>query len=299
MSNFLLGMDLGGSKIEAVVLDGSGKTVFQKRIATPASNYRAILKSMHHLLDLAESSVGRTLEVGIGTPGALSPKTGLLRNSNTVCMNNRNLLEDMITELKRPVRIENDANCFTLSEAIDGAASEVAIVFGVIIGTGTGGGLVFNKQLIKGPHAIAGEWGHNPLPWPQQFDICRECYCGKQGCIETYLSAPGFSGNVQSLIGQKLNSQDIVGRAEQGDEVFLQQMDHYYDQMARALAHVINIIDPEIIVFGGGMSNLQGIYTEVPKRLGDYVFSDYIAPRLSPPKYGDSSGVRGAAWLWS
>lgn len=298
MSDFRLGIDLGGSKIEAVVLDGSGQMVYQQRIDTPTHDYRAILSSIRYLLEQAESSAGLRLEVGLGTPGALSPKTGLLRNSNTVCMNGQDLLADLEQELQRPVRIQNDANCFALSEAMDGAAADYSVVFGVIIGTGTGGGLVFNKQLITGPHAIAGEWGHNNLPWLQPFDVPRPCYCGKHGCIETYLSGPGLAGNVESLTGQALSSREIVQLAEQGDEVFIQQMDHYYDQMARALAHVINIVDPDAIVLGGGMSNIAGIYREVPARLEQYVFSDFVATKILPPKFGDASGVRGAAWLW-
>ena len=238
------------------------------------------------------------LKVGIGTPGAISPRSGLLRNSNTVCLNGKHLLKDLQECLGKPVRIQNDANCFSLSEAMDGAAADYALVFGVIIGTGTGGGLVRDKKLIAGHHAIGGEWGHNPLPWLQPFDITGDCYCGKQGCIETFLSGPGFARNVKALTGKKLNSRQIVQAAQQGDLLCLQQMDYYFDQMARALAHVINIFDPDAIVLGGGMSNIQQIYDEVPQRLEQYVFSDYVETALLAPKYGDSSGVRGAAWLW-
>ncbi|MCK4710830.1 MAG: ROK family protein [Gammaproteobacteria bacterium] len=290
---------MGGTKIEAVLLDSSGKTVFKQRVATPADDYREILSSIQGLLQQAENYAGEQLNVGIGTPGALSPKTGLLRNSNTVCMNGQNLLKDLQLLLQRPVRIQNDANCFALSEAIDGAAAEDEVVFGVIIGTGTGGGLVVNKQLVTGPHAIAGEWGHNFLPWTQSFDASRNCYCGKQSCIETFLSGPGMAANVKALTGNSLTSRQIVARAGQGDAMCMEQLDHYYDQMARALAMLINIIDPDAIVLGGGMSNIQGIYKEVPKRLQQYVFSDFVETKLLPPKFGDSSGVRGAAWLWS
>lgn len=299
MSAFKLGIDLGGSKIEAVLLDTVGQVSWQQRVETPAEDYNAILASICLLHEQAEAQAAEELALGIGTPGAISPRTGLLRNSNTVCMNGQNLLKDLQHALQRPVQIQNDANCFALSEAMDGAAADYKLVFGVIIGTGTGGGLVFDKQLITGPHAIAGEWGHNPLPWLQPFDVIRDCYCGKQGCIETFLSGPGLSANVKALTGQSLNSRQIVQLAEQGDELYLQQMDYYYDQMARALAHVINIVDPDAIVLGGGMSNIQGIYRQAPGRLGQYVFSDYVETRLLPPKYGDASGVRGAAWLWS
>ena len=298
-NQFKLGIDLGGTKIEAVVLDSTGKSVFKQRVATPFNDYRQILSSIQGLLQQAESFAGQQLKIGIGTPGAISPKSGLLRNSNTVCMNGQNLLQDLQQLLHRPVRIQNDANCFALSEAIDGAATDNNVVFGVIIGTGTGGGLVINKQLVSGPHAIAGEWGHNFLPWTQSFDVARDCYCGKQSCIETFLSGPGMAANVKALTGSSLTSREIVVKAGQGDALCVEQLDHYYDQMARALAMLINILDPDAIVLGGGMSNIQGIYDEVPKRLPQYVFSDFVETRLLPPKYGDSSGVRGAAWLWS
>lgn len=294
-----LGIDLGGSKIEAVLLDSAGLVTWQQRIETPAEDYNAILSSIADLHGKAEVQAAEELALGIGTPGAISPRTGLLRNSNTVSMNGKNLLKDLRNRIQRPVQIQNDANCFALSEAMDGAAADFKLVFGVIIGTGTGGGLVFNQQLITGPHAIAGEWGHNPLPWLQSFDVLRDCYCGKQGCIETFLSGPGLADNVKALTGQLLNSRQIVQLAEQGEKPYLQQMDFYYDQLARALAHVINIIDPDVIVLGGGMSNIKGIYQQVPERLGQYVFSDYVETKILPPKYGDASGVRGAAWLWS
>lgn len=293
-----LGIDLGGTKIEAVLLDQNGSVIFQQRTATPASDYRAILSAVQQLVMLAEGEAGQKLAVGLGTPGAISPKTGLLRNSNTVCMNGRNLYQDLQQLLQRPLRIQNDANCFALSEAMDGAAEEFEMVFGVIIGTGTGGGIVYNKQLIKGMHRIAGEWGHNPLPWQKDYDVPRDCYCGKVGCIETYLSGPGFCQNVAALTGQELSSRELTIGAENGDPFCQQQMDIYYDQMARALAHLINIIDPDAIVLGGGMSNIKGIYQQVPQRLKEYVFSDYVDTRIIPPRYGDSSGVRGAAWLW-
>jgi fructokinase len=295
---YRLGIDLGGSKIEAVLLDDSGDICLRERRPTPAQDYAEILQTIRELTRLAEQQAGVELAVGVGTPGAISPHSGLLRNSNTVCMNGKNLLQDLQQVLQRPVRIHNDANCFALSEAIDGAAADARVVFGVIIGTGTGAGIVIERQLLHGPHAIAGEWGHNFLPWPQPFDIARACYCGKQSCIETFLSGPGMAANVQALAGLELNSRQIVERAEQGDQVCLAQMDHYYDQMARALAHVINIIDPDAIVLGGGMSNIESIYREVPKRLGQYVFSDFVETKIVPPKFGDSSGVRGAAWLW-
>lgn len=297
--NLKLGIDLGGSKIEAVLLDEAGQIVFKQRIVTPADDYRAILSSILGLLTRAEKFAAKALKVGIGTPGAISPRNGLLRNSNTQCLNGQNLLEDLQQTLQRPVRIQNDANCFALSEAIDGAAAEDSMVFGVIIGTGTGGGLVLNKQLISGPHAIAGEWGHNFMPWTQPFDVARSCYCGQHSCIETFLSGPGMAANAKAITGLSMSSRQIVEQAQQGEQMWVEQLDHYYDQMARALAHIINIVDPDAIVLGGGMSNIAGIYQQVPPRLGQYVFSDYTETKLLRPKYGDSSGVRGAAWLWS
>jgi fructokinase len=298
MTQNRLGIDLGGTKIEAVVLDSTGKVNFQQRIDSPSDDYDKLLQAIRYLVLQADKAVGEQFKVGIGGPGAISPQTGLLKNANTLCLNGKPLVEDLQRILQRPVRIANDANCLALSEAMDGAAADYDIVFGVIVGTGTGGALVCNKQLIVGPHAIAGEWGHNPLPWQKPFDQVRECYCGKQGCIETFLSGPGFAGNVEALTGLRLSSREIVARAEKGDEVCQQQMEHYYDQFARALAHVINIIDPEAIVLGGGMSNIDALYKEVPARLNEYVFSDVVLTRLLPPKFGDASGVRGAAWLW-
>ncbi|MCP4077000.1 MAG: ROK family protein [Gammaproteobacteria bacterium] len=298
-NQFKLGIDLGGTKIEAVLMDESGQIAFKQRVKTPADDYRAILSSVQSLLMQAEVHAGGELRVGIGTPGAISPRTGLLRNSNTVCMNGQNLLQDLEQFLQRYVRIQNDANCFALSEAMDGAAADYKMVFGVIIGTGTGAGLVFNKQLIRGPHAIAGEWGHNFLPWTQAFDVPRDCYCGKKSCIETFLSGPGMAENAAALTANNLTSRQIVEQAQLGDESCMEQLDHYYDQMARGLAMIINILDPDAIVLGGGMSNISGIYEEVPERLKKYVFSDFVETSLMPPKFGDSSGVRGAAWLWS
>ncbi len=297
MANYRLGIDLGGTKIEAVLLD-DGIELLRQRIDTPAGDYPATLQAIASLVELAEAEAGRQLAVGIGTPGALSPRTGLMRNSNSVCLNGRNLLDDLQRLLGRRLRIANDANCFALSEAMDGAGAGYDMVFGVIIGTGTGGGLVFRRQLISGPHAIAGEWGHNPLPWRREFDVERACYCGKRGCIETFLSGPGMAANAAALGLPDKTSRDIVTLAEQGDARAQRMLDHYIDQMARALALVINIIDPDIIVLGGGMSNIESIYPQLPARLADYVFSDYVDTPVVAARYGDASGVRGAAWLW-
>lgn len=294
---YRLGIDLGGTKTEVVVLNSHNKPVYRKRVATPADDYDAILALLSNLVTEAESELGQSLAVGIGTPGAISPRSGLLRNSNTICMNGRAFKDDLEKSLQRQVQIQNDANCFALSESIHGAGQNHAVVFGVIIGTGTGAGLVVNGQLISGPHAITGEWGHNPLPWRTDQDGYPRCYCGKQACIETFLSGQGLAANFLRDSGIDLSSEQIVAQARLGDKQCLRAMAEYYDQIARALAHVINIIDPDVIVLGGGMSNIAEIYQQVPNRLAGYVFSDYVETPLLPATHGDASGVLGAALL--
>ena len=298
-STYRLGIDLGGTKTEVVVLDEENNPVFRKRMATPANDYDAILTLLGSLVAEAENAVGQTLTVGIGTPGTISPRSRLLRNSNIICMNGRAFKDDIEERLQRQVYIQNDANCFALSEAIDGSGQNHAVVFGVIIGTGAGAGLVVNGQLINGPHAITGEWGHNPLPWHTEHDENPHCYCGKQACIETFLSGQGLAANFLSNYGVALSSEQIVAQAGLRDKRCLKAMAEYFDQMARALAHVINMIDPDVIVLGGGMSNIIEIYQQVPNRLVDYVFSDYVETPLLPATHGDASGVLGAALLSS
>lgn len=295
---YKIGIDLGGTKTEVLVLDQQGSAVYRHRIATPAQDYAAILGLIVEQVRAAEAEVGQRASVGIGIPGALSPGSGLLRNSNTVCMNGRPLRQDLETRLEREIRIENDANCFTLSEALGGAARGHAIVFGVIVGTGTGGGIVVDGKLINGPHAISGEWGHNPLPWRRAVDGEPPCYCGKSACIETFLSGPGMARNFERRFGATRSSQEIVAGAASGDDSCRLMLESYHDQMARSLAHVINILDPQVIVLGGGMSNIDSIYEEVPKRLPEYVFSDFVATPIVPAERGDASGVYGAALLW-
>lgn len=292
-----MGIDLGGTKTELIVVDKNLEPVYRKRVATPAHDYEAILTLLTRLVTDAEKVVGQSLPVGIGTPGAISPRSGLLRNSNTICMNGREFRIDIERRLQRSVCIQNDANCFTLSEALNGAGKNHAVVFGVIIGTGTGAGIVVNRQLIVGPHAIAGEWGHNPLPWHTGQDGNPLCYCGKQACIETFLSGHGFANNVLEKYGIKLTAEQIVEQARLGDQTCLMALDDYFDQMARALAHVINMIDPDAIVLGGGMSNITAIYQQLPHRLASYVFSDYVQTPILPAVHGDASGVLGAALL--
>ncbi len=293
-----LGIDLGGTKIEIIALDDQGKEHFRQRLATPQGDYQSIINTISHLIDEAEKVVGISECVGIGAPGAISPATGLMKNSNSACLNGKPFLDDLKKALGKVVIIENDANCFALSEAVDGAAKGKEIVFGVIIGTGTGAGVVINQQVIRGANAISGEWGHNPLPWPNTNELPGlDCYCGKQGCIETWLSGVGISRNFEKSYQRTLTAESIVLAAEVGDQACEQALRDYEDRLARGLAHVINILDPQVIVLGGGMSNIARLYQNVPARWGQYVFSDSVSTRLVPPMYGDSSGVRGAAWL--
>ena len=294
-----LGIDLGGTKIELIALDADGTEVCRRREATPQGDYRGTLETIRQLVLRAERELGETGSVGIGTPGAVSRATGRLKNSNSVCLNGQPLIEDLERVLDRPVRIANDADCFALSEASDGAAAGLPVVFGVILGTGVGGGIVVNGRLLQGPNAISGEWGHNPLPWPQADELPGpECYCGKRGCIETFLSGPGLARDFLQQTGQSLTGVEILAGAESGDAGAEAAFQRYEDRLARGLAHVINLLDPDAIVLGGGLSNCARLYQEVPKRWGCYVFSDRVDTLLLPPRHGDSSGVRGAAWLW-
>ena len=268
-----IGIDLGGTKIELIALDRSGTELVRKRVATPQGDYAATVDAIRALVAGAEKDLGARASVGVGIPGALSRVTGLVKNSNSTCLIGRDLKGDLEIALGREVRLANDANCFALSEAVDGAGRDDEVVFGVILGTGVGGGIVVRGQVLEGPNAITGEWGHNPLPSPRAEDMpLRECYCGRKGCIEMYLSGPAL---------QKDN--DVA---------------RYEERLARSLAGVINILDPDVIVLGGGLSNIQSLYANVPERWLPYVFSDQVDTRLAPPVHGDASGVRGAAWLW-
>jgi fructokinase len=295
-----IGIDLGGTKIEGIALSDAGEELFRQRVATPQGDYKATLQAIAGLVQQIESGVGESGTVGIGTPGALSPASGLLRNSNSVCMNGKPVLEDLQALLQRKIRIANDANCFALSEAVDGAAKDAAVVFGVIIGTGTGAGVVINKQVLIGPNAIAGEWGHNPLPWPEDNELPGDrCYCGKLGCIETWLSGPGMVRDHQRYNNEIVDAKKLADAAYAGDKNAIATLQRYENRLARSLAHVINILDPDVIVLGGGMGNIKRIYKNVPKIWGEYIFSDVVNTKLLSPLHGDSSGVRGAAWLWN
>ena len=294
-----LGIDLGGTKIAAVVLDDRGASVWDKRIATPRDDYDATLNAIAGLVAAGEKACGRACTVGIGMPGAISPATGLVKNANSTWLNGRTLGRDLERMLEREVRLANDANCLAVSEAADGAAASSAVVFGVILGTGVGGGVVVGGQVVTGANAIAGEWGHNPLPWPRDDERPGpECYCGRRGCIETFLSGPGLSNAYRDRTGLSLRGEEIVARAGGDDHDARAVMDAWTQRLARALASVINLLDPDVIVVGGGLSQLRHMYDVVPTTWGSWVFSDRVATRLVPAKYGDASGVRGAAWLW-
>ena len=294
-----LGIDIGGSKIEIAAFAADGLQVLRHRVATPQGDYRATVAAVVALVTTAEQELGRQATVGIGMPGAESRGSGLIKNANSTCLIGQPLRHDLETLLRREIRLANDANCFALSEAVDGAAAGAEVVFGVIIGTGCGGGVVVRGQVLSGANAIAGEWGHNPLPWPSDEERPGPaCYCGKQGCIETWLSGPGLAHDLYRHSGHRLPAAAIAGRAEAGDGDCEAAMQRYEDRLARGLAHVINLLDPDVIVLGGGLSNIARLYENVPRRWGRYVFSDQVATRLLPPAHGDSSGVRGAAWLW-
>jgi fructokinase len=295
-----IGIDLGGTKIEGIALSDAGNELFRHRIPTPQGDYQGTLQSIADLINRIEAAIDDKGSIGICTPGALSTATGLMRNSNSVCMNGKPVFTDLQELLQREIRIANDANCFALSEAIDGVAKDVAVVFGVIIGTGTGGGVVIDKKVLVGPNAIAGEWGHNPLPWPQDYELPGpECYCGKHGCIETWLSGPAIVRDHELHNNAFIDAEMLDNKARFGDEDANETLQRYEDRMARSLAHVINILDPDVIVLGGGMGNIKRLYKNVPDRWGDYVFSDTVKTKLLAPLHGDSSGVRGAAWLWN
>jgi fructokinase len=294
-----IGIDLGGTKIEAAVLADDGTVRARRRVPTPRDDYPATLRSIAALVEDLEREMGAPALVGVGMPGTISPATGLVKNANSVWLNGQRLAEDLRRVLPRPIRFANDANCFALSEAVDGAAAGAGAVFGVIVGTGTGGGVVVNGRIWTGPNAIAGEFGHNPLPWPNLDEgPGPQCYCGKTGCIETYLSGPGLSRDHERTTGQSLDAAGIAGRAAAGDAAAEATLRRYEDRMARALATVVNILDPDVVVLGGGLSNLARLYTTVPRLWTRYVFSDRVDTRLVSPRHGDSSGVRGAAWLW-
>jgi len=322
-----LGIDLGGTKIELIAIDAGGREVLRRRVPTPQNDYLATVAAVAALVHQAEYELGGHGSIGVGTPGAISPATGRMKNCNSTCLNGQLLKEDLERALDREIRLANDADCFALSEASDGAAAGANTVFGVILGTGVGGGVVVRGHLLQGANAIAGEWGHNPLPYfqfahaqadreptgthpatgeaiphpwpsPRELDAAPACYCGKKGCIETWLSGPGFAADHVRYGGEDLPAHEIAQLAAAGYGPCSATLARYEERLARALAGVINLIDPDVIVLGGGMSNIARLYDTVPKLWRRYVFSDRVDTRLMPPQHGDSSGVRGAAWLW-
>jgi fructokinase len=294
-----VGVDLGGSKIEAILLDGDGTVRGRLRRPTPRGDYAATVRSVAALVEELVRAAGTEVTVGIGTPGALSPASGRIKNANSVWLNGRALRHDLERELGREVRLANDADCFALSEATDGAGRGAEVVFGVILGTGVGGGIVVRGRLLRGPNAIAGEWGHNPLPWPVEDERPGpSCYCGRSGCIETFLSGPGLERDHASATGVRLTAAVIAERAAAGDAAASATLERYAERLARALASVINVLDPHVVVLGGGLSNVERLYARVPELWSRWVFSDRVDTRLVPPFHGDSSGVRGAARLW-
>jgi len=294
-----IGIDLGGTKIELIALDDQGKECMRFRRATPSDHYAATIATITEMVSTAEHELAVQASIGIGTPGAASLKTGLMKNCNSTCLNHQPLQQDIERALGRRVRMSNDANCFALSEAVDGAAAGDGVVFGVILGTGVGGGLVVHQRVLRGANHIAGEWGHNRLPVSDPAELPGQpCYCGQTGCIETCLSGPAMQQAHRRRHGTTLSAIAIAQAAQAGDPDCLDTLEIYCEQLARALAMVINIVDPDAIVLGGGLSNIAMLYQRVPQLWQRHIFSDAIQTKLLPPRHGDSSGVRGAAWLW-
>lgn len=295
-----IGIDLGGTKIEGIALGQDGAELARLRLPTPREDYADTIAAIADLVAKLEHETGETGTIGIAIPGAISPATGLIKNANSTWLNGTSFDKDLEAALGRPVRLANDANCFALSEATDGAAAEHRVVFGVILGTGCGGGIVIDGRPLIGAHAIGGEWGHNPLPWPTTAERTHapRCYCGKSGCMETWVSGPGFEADHARESGEALAATDIITRAASGDSAASASLNMLADRLARGLASVINVIDPDCIVLGGGLSNADVLYEMIPSRLASYVFSDTVSVPVLKNKFGDSSGVRGAAWLW-
>ncbi len=294
-----IGIDLGGTKIEIIALADRGETLARRRVATPAGDYTATLDAIRGLIDGVERETAERGSIGIAMPGALSPATGLIKNANSACLIGQPLDADLGVLLDRPVRLANDANCFGLSEAIDGAGAGAEVVFGVIVGTGTGGGIAIRGKVLGGVNAIAGEWGHNPLPWPDADEHPGpDCYCGKRGCVETFLSGPAIVHDHELHGGKAIASADLEEAANAGDGAAEATLARYERRMAKALASVVNLLDPDVIVLGGGLSNIGRLYANVPRLMAEWAFTNHLATRLRRSRHGDSSGVRGAAWLW-
>jgi len=294
-----IGIDLGGTKIEGMALAADGRELQRRRIAAPRGHYGDSVRAIAGLVESLEHDTHARGTVGVGIPGAVSPATGLIKNANSTWLIGRPLAEDLARALGRPVRLANDANCFALSEATDGAGAGATVVFGVIIGTGTGGGIVVDGRVLVGANAIAGEWGHNPLPGLGDDErLVPACYCGRTGCIESFLSGPALSRDYAAAAGERVSAIEVAERAAQGEAPAEAAMSRYEERFARAIASIINVLDPDVIVLGGGLSNIERLYANVPARWSPYVFSDRVDTRLVRAMHGDASGVRGAAWLW-
>lgn len=294
-----IGVDVGGTKIEIAAFDANDAVPLRRRIASPAYDYALLVEAVAALVEAAERELGARCSVGVGAPGAASRRNGAIKNANSTVLIGRPFQDDLERRLRRPIRVANDANCFALSEAVDGAAAGCSVVFGAILGTGVGGGIVVDGRLVGGRNAIAGEWGHNPLPWPQATELPGPaCYCGRRGCIETFLSGPGLVRDHAAVGGIALSAPQIIAAAEAGDGDARASLERYASRLARGLASVINVLDPGTIVLGGGLSNVLALYERVPALLGAYVFSDVVETRVVRAVHGDASGVRGAARLW-
>ena len=298
-STLRLGLDLGGTKTEIAALNAEGQIVYRERVASPRGDYPATLETIRNLVLSAEVELGAKGTVGLAMPGAISPATGLVKNANSTWLNGKPFDRDLEQALERPVRLANDANCFALSEAVDGAGADARVVFGAIAGTGIGGGIVVDRKLLTGPNAIAGEWGHNPLPWPTPDELPGpSCYCGKRGCNETWLSGPALGRIYAEMTGALLEPPQIAERAANGEKQAVALFESWLDRFARALASIVNILDPDVIVLGGGLSNMAALKRDLNQRIAPYVFSDRADTTIRNAVHGDSSGVRGAAWLW-
>ena len=291
-----IGIDLGGTKIEGVLLDSAGDIKRRERLPTPHEDYSGILDAISALIAVLTDD--KQMPIGIGTPGSVSPQSSMMRNSNSTCLNGKHLLRDLEQHLGRAVRLANDANCFTLSEASDGAGNDSPVVFGVILGTGVGAGIAVNSKLLQGPNGISGEWGHNTMPEVRGLKRGRECFCGLLDCVETWVSGPGLAKTYATHSQKTLSAREIAALDASGESMARQVLDEYFEQLAGSLAAVINILDPDTIVLGGGVSNIERLYQEVYSRIEKYVFSDHVGTRIVKAHHGDSSGVRGAAWLW-
>ncbi len=295
-----LGIDLGGTKTEIVALGDGGRELVRRRVATPKETYDDVIRTMRDLVAGVESELNTRGTVGVAIPGTISPVTGLVKNANATRLIGHPLDRDLSAALGREVRVANDANCFALSEASDGAAAGRDIVFGIIAGTGVGGGVCIGGRVLTGAHAIAGEWGHNPLPRPSVEEVqnAPQCYCGRKGCIEAWCSGPAFEAQFQKRTGKPLKAAEIAAAASNGDADAKEAMENFLDRFARAISTLVNILDPDAIVIGGGLSNIDLLYAELPKRVEDYAFSPQGPSAILKNRHGDSSGVRGAAWLW-